>query len=143
MCLPGLRGLWVPGSEELVLRELGGSIAALFAIREGNLGIGKWGQETRQPIGVDWVHMGAGDHDKLPSGLGNTSIERSTESEFFRSNVDHLHRVAGRNGDRGIGRSRVNQDDFYILNRLLQDPGQQATDVLFFVVGPDHNRTTR
>ena len=66
--------------------------------------------------------------------LSATLIQGAAEREILRTYFYNFYRIAPCNGPCFISRSRINNNNLQISNRLLRNSVQKSTDVVFFVI---------
>jgi hypothetical protein len=92
----------VPIVENLLFREFIQATAALRAVGERHLRIGKGSQEAFQPVGVNRIDMGTGKDDIFALRSYDALIQRVSKGEILRLVLHHPDGVIGGNLERTV-----------------------------------------
>lgn len=84
--------------------------------------------------------MRAGNNDEFTRRGLNPKVERTPKRKLRWKDVNDSRAVGFGDGNGRVRRAGVNQYDFDVIDRLLFDAFQQASNVFFFVIGANDNR---
>ena len=85
--------------------------------------------------------MRAGKDNQFSRRSPDAKVERAPEGKLGGWNMHNPRAERFGKGNGLIRRTRIDEDNLHILDRLLANPIEQSSDVPSFIVGTDDNRT--